>query len=137
MRRTVIVMRRTVTRAENGSAVVGFALVTPLLVLVAVAVLQVALVAHVRSVLVSAAGEGARAAALAGSSVSLGQARVRGLLSEGVADALVTEVDVRRLRVDGLPVMAVRIHAEIPVVALPTVARVPVTVEGHAVIEGE
>ena len=52
---------RTRLREDRGSAVVEFALVTPLLLLVALAVLQVTLALHVRSTLTAAAAEGARA----------------------------------------------------------------------------
>ena len=52
-------------KGDRGSAVVEFALVTPLLLLVALAVLQITLALHVRSTLTAAAAEGARAGALA------------------------------------------------------------------------
>ena len=60
-------------RKDSGSAIVDFVLVAPLLIAVALAILQVILVMHVRTVLTSAAAEGARAAALAGADPRAGE----------------------------------------------------------------
>ena len=51
---------------EAGSAVVDFALISSLVVVLAVGVVQLALAMHVRNVLTDVAGEGARRAALVG-----------------------------------------------------------------------
>lgn len=58
---------------EHGSAPVDFALVSVLVVALGLGLLQLALGLHVRNVLVDAAGEGARRAALLG-----GAPRLRG-----------------------------------------------------------
>ena len=80
-------------RGDRGSAVVEFALVTPLLLLVALAVLQVTLALHVRSTLTAAAAEGARAGALAGAGLGVAESRTRDVLAE--AGLIVAEsVDV-------------------------------------------
>ena len=64
---------------EEGSAVVDFALVGALVVAVALGLLQLALGLHVRNVLIDAAGEGARRAALVGGTTAEAEARVRAL----------------------------------------------------------
>lgn len=119
---------------DRGSAVVEFVLVAPLLLLVAVAVLQVALTMHVRATLTSAAAEGARAAALAGADPGAGIRRTRALLAQNVAGPVVRDVTARRAVVGGLPVMAVRITADLSLVGL--LGPQSMTVEGHALQEG-
>jgi Flp pilus assembly protein TadG len=109
-------------------------LVAPLVLLLAVAVVQVGLALHVRSVLSLAASEGARAAALAGSDPSAGVRRARALAATGVAAGVVGDVTAERTVVDGLPVVTVRITADLPLVGL--LGPEAMTVEGHALSEG-
>jgi hypothetical protein len=118
---------------DRGSAVVEFALVAPLVLLVALAVLQVALALHVRATLTSAAAEGARAAALAGADPASGVRRARVMLAQNVAATVVRHVTAQRTTVDGLPVMAVRIEATLPLVGL--LGPTTMTVVGHALQE--
>lgn len=105
-----------------------------MLVALAVGVMQVVLALHVRATLTSAAAEGARAAALAGSDPRAGVARTRALLEQNLAGSVVRDVSARSTIVDGLPVVAIRIEARLPVAGLlgPDV----LTVEGHALQEG-
>jgi hypothetical protein len=103
---------------DRGSAVVEFALVAPLLLLVALAVVQTALAMHVRSVMTAAAAEGARSAALAGSHLALGEQRTRQLLAGNLAEGVVEEVvAARRLERAG-PVVEVRVTARVPLLGL-------------------
>jgi hypothetical protein len=131
-------MRRGSTRAairgDGGSAVVEFVLVTPLLVVLAVAVLQIVLALHVRATLTSAAAEGARAAALAGADPVAGVRRARVLLDASVAGSVVRDVLAGPSVVDGVPVMSVRIESVLPLVGL--LGPELLVVEGHAVREG-
>jgi Flp pilus assembly protein TadG len=121
-------------RDDRGSAVVEFALVTPLLLLLAMGVLQVALAMHLRATLTSAAAEGARAAALAGADPEAGVRRTRELLGQNVAGSIVTGVSAQRTTISGLSVIAVRIDATIPLVGL--LGPSGMTVVGHALQEG-
>ena len=105
----------------------------PLLILVALAVIQIALVAHLRATLTSAAAEGARAASLAGSSVHVGEARTRELLHATVGDDVIDDVVAYPTSVEGIAVMAVRIEASPPMVGL--LGPRTVVVEGHALRE--
>ncbi|MCX6431346.1 MAG: pilus assembly protein [Actinobacteria bacterium] len=126
--------RRFAERGDRGSAVVEFVLVVPLLLVVAVGVLQVALALHVRSTLTSAAAEGARAASLAGADPAAGVRRTRVLLDGSLAGGVVRDVSARRAVVDGLPVVEVRIDATLPLIGL--LGPTSMSVEGHAVQEG-
>lgn len=118
---------------QNGNAVVEFALVTPLLLAVTLAVLQLALVLHVRATLVSAAAEGARASALAGADPQAGERRTRALLSGTVAGGVVEHIEVSRVMKHGLVVHEVRIDANLPLVGL--LGPQAMSVAGHAMAE--
>lgn len=120
-------------RSDRGSAIVDFVLVTPVLIAVGLAVLQVILVMHVRTVLTSAAAEGARAAALAGADSRAGERRAKSIIAETIAADSVERITVSRQRSGGAVVLAVGIEARLPLLGLlgPTVLHV----EGHSLQE--
>lgn len=117
-------------RSETGNASVEFALVAPLLMLIALAVLQLMLAIHVRTVMTSAAIEGARVGALIGSNLEQAEQRTRAVLSANIAGAAVSEVIATETRVGATPMIAVTVAAEIPLLGLygPTT----MTLTGHA-----
>ena len=125
-------------RAEEGSAVVDFLLVSVLVVFLFLVVAQVGVVLHVRTVLVAAAAEGARHGANADRTPEQGGLRA----VEVVADSLSPEV-AAGVRVTtgtpstagGLRTVEVRLDAPVPVVFLP-VGPLEITVRGHALEEG-
>ena len=90
---------------------VDFALVGALVAAVALALLQLALGLHVRNVLIDAAGEGARRAALVGGTTAEAEARVRALAGAALSGDCVQAVQVRRTRTGGLAVVEVRVLA--------------------------
>ena len=120
-------------QGSSGSATVEFALVAPLLLAVALAVVQLALTLHVRTTVTSAAAEGARAAALAGADLSAGERRVRSLLAHSIAGDVIDDITVRRDLRGGLVVVSVGVDARLPLIGLlgPTVMHV----DGHALAE--
>jgi hypothetical protein len=120
-------------RRDDGSAAVEFVAVVPLLLLLVLAVVQVGLALHVRATVASAAAEGARAAALAGGSTVVARARITSSLSSTVADGVVESVAVRRTTEAGLPVVAVEVHARLPLVGL--LGPELLVVSGHALAE--
>jgi hypothetical protein len=122
-----------VTR-DRGSAVVDFVLVTPILLVLLAAVLQVLLMLHVRALLTSAAAEGARAAALAGADPEAGIARAEQLLDGTLADGVDRRIRVRGAVQEGLPVLVLHIDATVPLLGL--LPPVDVSVEGRALREG-
>lgn len=124
---------RSWLREDRGSAVVEFALVSPLLLLVALAVLQVTLALHVRSTLTAAAAEGARAGALAGSGLAVAESRTRDVLDDALGGDAAQAVDASRTTLDGVDVVRVRITARLPL--LGTLGPTALTVEGHAIEE--
>ncbi len=128
-------MKALVARLQDdrGSAVVEFALVTPLLLLVALAVLQVTMALHVRATLTAAAAEGARAGALAGSGLGVAEARTRDVLSDALGGDAAEDVVATRTRVGGVDVVRVRVTARLPL--LGTLGPTALTVDGHAMAE--
>ena len=120
-------------REDRGSAVVEFALVTPLLLLVALAVLQVILALHVRSTLTAAAAEGARAGALAGAGLAIAESRTRDVLDDALGGDAAQDVVASRTRLEGVEVVRVLVTARLPL--LGTLGPTALTVEGHAIAE--
>jgi Flp pilus assembly protein TadG len=121
-------------RADDlGSAVVEFVVVVPLLLVVAVTVLQVVLALHVRTTLASAAAEGARVGALAGASTAAARARVDEVLDGTVSAGSVTQVRARRVVVSGVATMETTVSARLPLLGL--LGPEMLTVQGHAVLE--
>ncbi len=120
---------------DTGAAVVDFALVGSLLTVLFAAVLQVALVVHVRSTLIDCAAEGARWGARSDTTVEDGVQRARDRvaseLSAGYAARLDEVVAAQRDGGGGPAVVEVRITAPLPLVGLVGPAG-DLTVTGHA-----
>jgi Flp pilus assembly protein TadG len=76
------------SRCSPGQALVESALVLPLLITLALGVLQVVLYAHARGVLTSAAQEGARLAAEDGRGLNDGYARAEALVTAGLGSSV-------------------------------------------------
>lgn len=110
-----------------------FALVTPLLLLVALAVLQLSLTLHVRSVAIGAASEGARLAAVVGGSEQAARERTERILATSIAGTALRETTFRVDRSGPLPVAAVDVTMDLPLVGL--LGPAPMTVTGRAVLE--
>mgnify|MGYP000862745074 CR=1 FL=1 len=121
-------------RPESGSAVVDFVLVGALVVGVTAAVLQLALGLYVRNVLVDAAGEGARRAALLGGTEAEAAARVDALADAALVDGYVEQVTVTRGEVGGVGVVTTTVVAPLPVVGFLGLGGT-LTVTGRAVDE--
>jgi Flp pilus assembly protein TadG len=107
--------------------------VTPIVLLVAVGVLQVVLVLSVRSTLASAAVEGARAAALSGSTTSAAVARIHELVQGTTAEGAITQVSANPRAVDGVPTMEAQIGYRLSLFGLLLPSEMTVT--GHVLIE--
>jgi hypothetical protein len=127
-------MSRRARTDERGAAVVDFVLVLLVLLPLVLAILQLALVLHVRNTLASAASEGARHAAVAGSSAPAGQAKVQDLVDGALSEEFVRIVDVHPATVGGAPGYEAVVEAEVTVLGLGG-AGVRVRVTGHAVAE--
>lgn len=119
---------------ERGAAVVDFVLVLLVLLPLVLGILQLALVLHVRNTLASAAAEGARHAAVAGSSAPAGQAKVQELVDGALSQEFVRSVVVRPADVGGAPGFEAVVEAVVTVLGLGGPG-VHLRVEGHAIAE--
>jgi Flp pilus assembly protein TadG len=124
---------------ERGSAVVEFVLVSVLIVVLLLAVLQVAVYVHLRNVVTASAQEGARYAANADVPVADGAARTSEIVAAattqgtaaGLACASTQEVDDT-----GLALVVVRCTGAVPTLLAGLGDLLPLDVTGRAVREG-
>lgn len=119
---------------DRGSAVVEFAVVVPMLVLVVLAVVQVALALHVRSTVASAAAEGARVAAVSGGDGAAGVRRTRSALASTLAAGVVEAVTARTVVTGGIATVEIEVRARLPLVGL--LGPSTLVLRGHAIVEG-
>ncbi|HZW41469.1 MAG TPA: TadE/TadG family type IV pilus assembly protein [Agromyces sp.] len=119
---------------DRGSAVAEFTLVGILLTVLALAVVQLALALHVRNTVLDAAAEGARYAALAGSTDGDGIARTRDLIGAAISSDYARDISASRSTVAGVPVVALTVRATLPVIGLLGFER-GLEVTGHAAVE--
>jgi Flp pilus assembly pilin Flp len=125
-------------RSDDGAAVVEFALVSVLLVLLLLAVLQVAVYLHVRAVVTASAAEGARHAANADVPTEAGAPWAEELLARGVGPAVAHRVRCTAADEsgpDGLALVAVHCTGALPVFFAPLGGALPLDVRGRAVDE--
>ena len=101
---------------ERGSAPVEFVLVGVLLVAVALTVLQVAFIAHIRAVAIDSAIAGAAHAGLADTSDSEGVARATELVTSGIAASLVRSVSISSGETAGRAIASVTIRLAVPAI---------------------
>lgn len=103
---------------ERGSAVVDFALVGSLVVLLMLGVLQLALGLFVRTTLIDAAAEGARLAALHDSSLEAGVKRTQELLALTLAPRYAEDVVAAHGEFDGVGTVEITVRAPLPLIGL-------------------
>lgn len=121
-------------RDERGSAVVDFVLVMLVLVPLVVAIMQVALVLHVRNTVALAASEGARHAATWGATPQDGLARTKEGWAGAVSSRFVTGTRIETVELAGAPAYRVVVEVEVPALGLGGPG-VGFEVSGHAVVE--
>jgi Flp pilus assembly protein TadG len=121
-------------KGQEGAAIVDFVLVGGLLTLLFVAVLQLAIVLHVRNTLIDCAGAGARYGALADRDPAAGVQRTRELVTADLSAQYAGDIVATREPFDGLDTIVVRVRAPMPLIGLLGAGRVLVA-EGHAVAE--
>ena len=123
---------------ERGSAVVDFVLVSILIVMLLLAVLQVAVYVHVRNVVTASAQAGARFAANADVDSAAGAARTVEIVgrattvrtAEGLACTSVEEADA-----SGLTLVVVRCSGSVPTLLAGLGNLLPLEVTGRAIKE--
>jgi hypothetical protein len=128
-------MAREHRARDCGSAPAEFALVGGLLVLVFLAVVQLAVAVHVRDTLVASAAEGARVGAQAGQTPAAAAARTRELVSASLTPAYARQVSARRVRIGGVDLVEVEVRAPLPVVGLVGAGEAALDVTAHALVE--
>lgn len=116
---------------ERGSAVAEFPMVAALLVIIALAVIQVAVVLHVRNTVTDAAVQGAREAAILGHSAQDGTDRTQMLIRERLGRGYTAQVTTDETA-DGR--ITVTVRATMPLVGLLGPSR-SMTLTGNAVAE--
>jgi Flp pilus assembly protein TadG len=125
--------------AERGSAVVDFVLVSLLVVALLLAVLQVAVYAHVRNVVTASAQEGARFAANADVDSALGAARTLEVVGRATNDRTATGLACtsgEETDASGLTLVVVRCSGAVPSLLASLGDLLPLEVTGRAVKEG-
>jgi Flp pilus assembly protein TadG len=125
---------RSVRAADDGSAVAEFVMVVALLTLLTLSVMQLALALHIRNTVLDAAAEGARYAALAGNTPVDGSLRTRDLISTALGSRFGSDVSASIDTVSGVPSVAVRVRAPLPVFGL-LGPRDGLEVTGHGALE--
>lgn len=112
---------------------VEFALVAPLVLVLFAALVQVGMAGYVRTTLVAAAADGARAGAISGAVPGTATGRAEAALGDSLAAGVVVDVTEVRSREAGLELVTVNIRARLPLIGLlgPEV----MTVSGRALAE--
>ncbi len=118
---------------ERGAAVVDFALVGGLLTVIFIAIVQLALVLHVRNTLIDAAASGARYGTLADRDPQDAVARTEELIRGSLADAYGSDIAVGESTSGGVRTLEVVVRAPLPVIGLIGPAGV-MEVRGHAAL---
>lgn len=118
---------------ERGSAVVDFVLVGALLTMFFLAIIQLALVLHVRNTLIDAAASGARYGTLADRSAADARQRTGELIGTALNGSFAQDIETREVTFQGLLTLEVTVRAPMPVVGL-IGPRDLLEVKGHAAI---
>lgn len=118
---------------ERGSAVVDFVLVGGLLTMFFLAIIQLALVLHVRNTLIDAAASGARYGTLADRSVTDARQRTGELIQTALNPDFAQDIQTREVTFQGLRALEVTVRAPMPVIGL-IGPRGLLEVSGHAAI---
>lgn len=119
-------------RGDEGSALAEFVMVSVLVIVVAMAVIQLALTLHVRNLLVSSASEGARLAAANDRAPEDGVARTEQLIAASLG-GYPAEVSAAVTVVGGSEAVEITVSAPVPLVGLWGVG--DMTVAGRALEE--
>ena len=132
--RGALKVRRVPASRQQGSAVVDFVLVGGLLTMFFLAVIQLALVLHVRNTLIDAAASGARYGTLADRSAADAEERSRALIATALNPGFAQQVSTSEVTVQGIRTLEVTVRAPMPVVGL-IGPRDLLEVKGHAALQ--
>jgi Flp pilus assembly protein TadG len=121
-------------RTERGSAVVDFVLVGGLLTMFFLAIVQLALVLHVRNTLIDAAASGARYGTLADRGAADAAERTANLIGIALNGEFAQDISTAEVSFQGMRTLEVTIKAPVPVIGL-IGPRDLLEVKGHAAIQ--
>lgn len=99
----------------EGSSIVGFVLVAPLVVTLFVAVSQIVVLVADKAVISSAATVGARAASASDASLAMGVVEAKQVLASRGAVARAAHVSVRREQVSGVTYVRMNVNSEVKI----------------------
>ena len=119
---------------ERGSAVAEFTMVAGLLVILVLALVQLTFALWVRTVLIDAAAEGARAAALADGDPSAATDRTSALVTSTLGEGYCADVSISTTPGPSFDTVVVEVTSDLPVIGLLGPAG-SLTVTGRAVME--
>ena len=119
---------------ERGSAVVDFVLVGSLLTVFFLAIIQLALVLHVRNTLIDAAASGARYGTLADRNAADATERTTQLIGVALSPDFAGDVSAAETTYAGIRTLEVTVRAPLPVIGL-IGPRELLEVKGHAAIQ--
>lgn len=122
------------TVRERGSAVVDFVLVGGLLTMFFLAVIQLALVLHIRNTLIDAAASGARYGTLADRTAADAKDRTGELIGMALNADFAKDVTATEVTFQGIRALEVTVRAPLPVIGL-IGPREALEVKGHAAIQ--
>jgi Flp pilus assembly protein TadG len=108
----------TKIRCQAGSAVVDFALIVPLLLAVVLAVAQLVLAWHVRTLLTSAAQVGSQSAAASGADLRVVEEAVGQKLANSLAQDLVNAIEVEYVNQGMIGLARVSVQGRLPMLGL-------------------
>jgi hypothetical protein len=114
--------------------VVDFVLVGGLLTMFFLAIIQLALVLHVRNTLIDAAASGARYGTLADRGAADAQERAANLIGTALNDEFARDISTAEVTFQGMQTLEITIKAPMPVVGL-IGPRDLLEVKGHAAIQ--
>ena len=119
---------------ERGSAVIDFVLVGGLLTMFFLAIIQLALVLHVRNTLIDAAASGARYGTLADRNADDARNRTGSLIEGSLNQDFAQDVTTAEVTFQGLRTLEVTVRAPLPVIGL-IGPREVLEVKGHAALQ--
>ena len=119
---------------ERGAAVVDFVLVGGLLTMFFLAIIQLALVLHVRNTLIDAAASGARYGTLADRNANDAMDRTKTLISSALNADFAQDVTTAEVTFNGLRTLEVTVRSPLPVIGL-IGPREVLEVRGHSAIQ--
>jgi hypothetical protein len=119
---------------ERGSAVIDFVLVGGLLTMFFLAIIQLALILHVRNTLIDAAASGARYGTLADRNADDARNRTGSLIEGALNQDFAQDVTTAEVTFQGLRTLEVTVKAPLPVIGL-IGPREVLEVKGHAALQ--